>query len=122
MKCANETPIAFDALMGSEQMEALGRIEALLSQIAATLRAVTEGISVSNPALAKVVAGRDHLTTKEFAMAINKTEQHIRKNHHLNGHAFGIRPIKVGRRLLWPVSDVAAALTKTQAPAERTAP
>lgn len=62
------------------------------------------------PALAAIAAGRDHILTEEFAKAANRASQTIRKNYCLDGACFGIRPIKVGNRLLWPVSQVAALL------------
>lgn len=60
--------------------------------------------------LAAISAGRDHIDTSEFARAVNRTAQTIRKNVGTSGSCFGITPVKVGRRLLWPVSDVAALL------------
>ena len=62
-------------------------------------------------ALAEIAKGRDHITTAEFARACNRASQTIRKNFCLNGECFGIRPIKFGNRLLWPVSPIAALLT-----------
>lgn len=63
-------------------------------------------------ALAVIAAGRDHINTSEFAHAINRADQTIRKNYCLTGECFGVRPIKFGNRLLWPVSQVAALLQK----------
>jgi hypothetical protein len=62
-------------------------------------------------ALTAIAAGRDHLITSEFATAVNRSGQTIRKNYCINGECFGIRPVKVGNRLLWPVAQVAALLT-----------
>lgn len=62
------------------------------------------------PALAAIAAGRDHIQTAEFARAITRASQTIRKNYSQTGACFGIRPIKFGNRLLWPVSDIAALL------------
>jgi hypothetical protein len=62
-------------------------------------------------ALAEISAGRDHIQTAEFARATNRASQTIRKNYCLTGECFGIRPIKFGNRLLWPVSDIAVLLT-----------
>lgn len=64
------------------------------------------------PALAAIAAGRDHITTQEFARAINCAPQTIRKNHCLSGECFGIRPIKIAHRLLWKVTDVSALLNE----------
>lgn len=60
--------------------------------------------------LAAVAAGRDFILTSEFARAVNRAPQTIRKNLGENGSCFGITPVKVGRRLLWPVADVAVLL------------
>jgi hypothetical protein len=61
-------------------------------------------------ALAVIAAGRDHVVTEEFARAMNRANQTIRKNYCTTGSCFGIRPIKVGNRLLWPVVQIAALL------------
>lgn len=61
-------------------------------------------------ALATIAAGRDHIQTSEFARAVNRVSQTIRKNHCLTGHCFGIRPVKFGNRLLWPVASIATLL------------
>ena len=61
-------------------------------------------------ALAAIAAGRDHIDTPEFAHATHAAPQTVRKNHCLTGECFGIRPVKVGNRLLWPVAQVAALL------------
>ncbi len=61
-------------------------------------------------ALATVAAGRDHIQTAEFARAANRASQTIRKNYCLTGECFGIRPVKFGNRLLWPVAQIAALL------------
>lgn len=53
---------------------------------------------------------RDLITTNEFAEALNVSSQTVRKNYCLNGEAYGIKPIKVGSRLLWSVSEVADRL------------
>lgn len=62
------------------------------------------------PALAVIAAGRDHILTEEFAKAANRSSQTIRKNYCNKGECFGIRPLKFGNRLLWPVGQVAALL------------
>lgn len=61
--------------------------------------------------LAQIAQGRDHILTGEYANATNRASQTIRKNYCLTGECFGIRPVKVGNRLLWPVVEVAALLT-----------
>lgn len=62
-------------------------------------------------ALATIAAGRDHIQTAEFARATNRTSQTIRKNHCLTGQCYGIRPVKFGNRLQWPVAAIAALLS-----------
>lgn len=64
------------------------------------------------PALALIANGRDHISTEEFANALTRAKQTIRKNYCLTGHSFGIRPVKVGGRLLWPVAEIAQLLNK----------
>lgn len=61
-------------------------------------------------ALAQISAGRDFITTNEFARTISRAKQTIRKTYCYNGHVFGIVPCKFGNRLLWPVVEVAALL------------
>jgi len=58
------------------------------------------------PFLATIARGRDHLTTVEFGLVLNRTGQTIRKNLCLDGDAYGVRPVKLGGRLLWPVADI----------------
>jgi hypothetical protein len=63
-----------------------------------------------NPELARVAKGRDHILTPEFANVLSRSGQTIRKNYCLTGEAYGIRPIKIGNRLLWPVASISALL------------
>jgi hypothetical protein len=60
--------------------------------------------------LSQLAGGRDFITTAEFARVTNKQTQTIRKEHSAHGEAYGIRPIKIGNRLLWPVQKVALLL------------
>lgn len=60
--------------------------------------------------LRQIAHGRDHITTSELARALSKSNQTIRVNYCRSGHAYGIRPIKVGGKLLWPVGEVAKLL------------
>ena len=62
------------------------------------------------PALAAIASGRDHINTGEFARATGRACQTIRKNYCITGECLGIRPIKLGNRLLWPVAQIAALL------------
>lgn len=61
-------------------------------------------------ALAAIAAGRDHITTEEYARATSRSPQTIRKNACLTGRCFGVTPLKCGNRLLWPVVQIAALL------------
>lgn len=61
-------------------------------------------------ALAEIAAGRDYIKTGEFARATNRSPQTVRKNYCLTGECFGIRPVKVGNFLLWPVVPIATLL------------
>lgn len=65
-------------------------------------------------ALAAIAAGRDNINTREFAYSIGKAPSTIRKVYSSNGEAYGVRPLKVGRDLLWPVVDVALMLGGAQ--------
>jgi len=60
--------------------------------------------------LASIAEHRDLITTVELAQALNVASQTIRKNYCLTGYAYGIKPRKIGNRLLWPVEKVAAVL------------
>ena len=62
------------------------------------------------PALTAIAAGRSHITTNEFARATTRATNTIRKKHSESGQCFGIRPVKVGNFLLWPVAEIAALL------------
>lgn len=62
------------------------------------------------PSLAQIAAGRDHINTLEYGRAIDRAGQTIRKNYCYTGHCFGIRPVKIGNKLLWPVAQIAALL------------
>lgn len=62
------------------------------------------------PALAERARGRDHVKTAEFADVINKSPQTVRKKYCLTGECYGIRPLKVGNDLLWPVVGIARLL------------
>ena len=60
--------------------------------------------------LQTLAGNRDLITTPEFAQIFNVRPQTVRKNYCLTGEAYGIRPTKVGNRLLWSVSKVAQKL------------
>jgi hypothetical protein len=57
-----------------------------------------------------IAGSRDLITTPEFAQVFNVKPQTIRKNYCLTGEAYGIRPTKIGNRLLWSVAKISAKL------------
>lgn len=60
--------------------------------------------------LLAIAGSRDLITTPEFAKVFNVQPQTVRKNYCLTGEAYGIRPTKIGNRLLWSVARVAEKL------------
>lgn len=54
--------------------------------------------------------GRDYVGTNDFAKALGKAPQTLRKLSCIQGHAYGVRPHKVGNTLLWPVPAIADLL------------
>ena len=71
---------------------------------------VNEQINPTPPGLALIAAGRDLISTEDFAFLISRARHTIRKNYHLTGACFGVRPVKFGNKLLWPVADIATLL------------
>jgi len=67
--------------------------------------------SINSDALVRIKAGRNYMTTAELAEVLGKSRQTIRKLHCLDGAAFGIRPVKIGNALSWPVADVERLLS-----------
>ena len=61
-------------------------------------------------AILRCTAGRPHATTEEFGHLTGKAPQTIRKNYSQSGSCFGIRPLKLGNRLLWPTDAIARLL------------
>ena len=74
----------------------------------------------STTALTKVASNRDLISTHEYGTLIDKTAQTIRKNYCLTGEAFGIRPIKIGNRLMWRVNDVARLIEEGETKLKKT--
>lgn len=62
------------------------------------------------PGLSAIAGNRDLITTPEFARIFNVASQTVRKNFSLTGKAYGIRPTKIGNRLLWSVAKIAEKL------------
>lgn len=68
-----------------------------------------EAISLP-PGLSAIAGNRDLITTPEIATIFCVKPQTVRKNFCLTGEAYGIRPTKVGNRLLWSVAKIAERL------------
>jgi hypothetical protein len=64
------------------------------------------------PALAALANGRDLIDTPELSRVTFHAKQTIRKLYSQQGHYFGIRPIKIGNKNLWPVRPVANLIRK----------
>jgi hypothetical protein len=62
------------------------------------------------PGLSAIAGNRDLITTPEIAQVFNVASQTIRKNHSITGFAYGIKPTKIGNRLLWSVAQIAEKL------------
>ena len=62
--------------------------------------------------------GRIHATTQELARVTGHADQTIRKAHSQTGEFLGLRPIKVGNRLLWPLVEIALLLSDAGRPQE----
>lgn len=67
-------------------------------------------VSLIPQGLLAIAGSRDLITTSEFAQVFNVQPQTVRKNYCLTGEAYGVRPAKIGNRLLWSVVKVAAKL------------
>ncbi len=50
--------------------------------------------------------GRSHATTEQYGFLTNTATQTVRKNFSQTGECFGIKPIKVGNKLLWPTTAI----------------
>jgi hypothetical protein len=62
------------------------------------------------PKLAAVAWDKDWITTSEFANTFRISPQTVRKNFCLNGDCYGIKPTKIGSKLLWSVAKIAEKL------------
>lgn len=69
-----------------------------------------EPLSSIPSGLACIASNRDFITTHEFARVFSVKPQTIRKNYCLTGEVYGVKPIKIGNRLLWSVAQVAERL------------
>ena len=57
--------------------------------------------------LARIANGRDNLPTNEAAYATSTAPQTIRKHLCLYGHFHSVKPIRIGGRLYFKVTDLA---------------
>lgn len=48
------------------------------------------------------------LVTRDAAAALGKSGQTLRKLYCQQGHAYGIKPLKIGGRLAWRAADLLA--------------
>jgi len=62
------------------------------------------------PALNAIAKKRDHANTNEFAEAFDTEPQTVRKYVSRTGECYGVRPVKVGGKWLWPLAKMAARL------------
>lgn len=62
--------------------------------------------------LASIAKGRDLINTNEAGFAVGSSPQTIRKHICLRGNFHGIKPIKIGGRLLFPVTELAKLIKK----------
>ena len=62
------------------------------------------------PGLSAIAGNRDLITKPEIAQVFNVASQTIRKNYSITGFAYGIKPTKIGNRLLWSVAQIAEKL------------
>ena len=67
-------------------------------------------VSTLPPGLSAIAGNRDLITTPEIAQVFNVASQTIRKNYSITGFAYGIKPTKIGNRLLWSVAKIADKL------------
>ena len=66
--------------------------------------------------LAALAATTDYLITDELADILCRASPTIHKSHSSTGHYLGIRPVKRGNRLLWPIKEVVKMLTAKYLP------
>jgi len=71
---------------------------------------MTQIINDLPPKLSSIAGDRDWITTGEFASTFSISSQTVRKNFSINGDCYGIKPTKIGGKLLWSVSKIAEKL------------
>ena len=70
----------------------------------------THSVNQIPQGISAVAGSRDLINTPEFAQVFNIRPQTVRKNYCLTGEVYGIRPTKLGNRLLWSVAKIAEKL------------
>jgi hypothetical protein len=70
---------------------------------------MTQSVPIPS-ALAELAGVTDFLLTEELARYLRCADQTIRKAYSATGNYRGIRPVKPGGRLLWPITEVARML------------
>ena len=63
--------------------------------------------------LFSVAKNRDFITTDEVAHVFNISAQTVRKISSQTGEFYGIKPLKVGHKLLWSVNKISEKLKET---------
>lgn len=71
---------------------------------------MTQIINDLPPKLSSIAGDRDWITTGEFASTFSISSQTVRKNVCVSGDCYGIKPTKIGGKLLWSVEKVAIRL------------
>ncbi len=61
--------------------------------------------------LRQMTGGRPLANTAELGQVSGTAPQTIRRNHSERGEFLGLRPIKIGNRLFWPLTDIARVLS-----------
>lgn len=69
-----------------------------------------QAVPTLHESVLRCTAGRPHATTEEFGHLTGKAPQTIRKHFSQTGTCFGIRPLKLGNRLLWPTEAITRLL------------
>jgi len=67
-------------------------------------------LAVAVPAARLAVSLRPYISTEEAADLVLRQPDTLRKSHSLTGTFLGVRPRKVGRRLLWPRAELMALI------------
>ena len=71
---------------------------------------MTQIINDLPPKLSSIAGDRDWITTGEFANTFSISSQTVLKNVCVSGDCYGIKPTKIGGKLLWSVARVAERL------------